>query len=97
MTLLTLLGIAVVALAVGIVLFRSIPALSAYFTLRGKRLITCPETHATTIEWNRFRPEQLSEVFPPTNLSVGSHIAHTFRQVHPELVTDQHREVHLIR
>jgi len=63
MTLLTLLGIAVVPLAVGIVLFRSIPALSAYFTLRGKRLITCPETHATTIEWNRFRPEQLSKAF----------------------------------
>jgi hypothetical protein len=35
----------VVALAAGYVLVRAFPALSAYFTFRGKRLVTCPETH----------------------------------------------------
>jgi hypothetical protein len=39
--------IAVLALAVGLFVFRSIPALRAYFGYRGKRLITCPETHKT--------------------------------------------------
>ena len=42
---LTLLIIATAALFGGIILVRSIPALSAYFTFRGKRLVTCPETH----------------------------------------------------
>jgi hypothetical protein len=40
-----LLVIAVLALAVGLFVFRSIPGLRAYFAYRGKRLITCPETH----------------------------------------------------
>ena len=44
MTTLTLLAIAVVAVAVGLFLFRVIPAVQAYFMYRGKRLITCPET-----------------------------------------------------
>ncbi len=48
MTTLTFLGIVMVALLVaGILLFRSIPVVRAYFTFRGKRLITCPETHKT--------------------------------------------------
>jgi hypothetical protein len=37
--------IAVLALAVGLFVFRAIPAVRAYFDYRGKRLITCPETH----------------------------------------------------
>lgn len=45
MTALTLLLISIAAVVVGIILVRSIPALSAYFAFRGKRLITCPETH----------------------------------------------------
>jgi hypothetical protein len=48
MTTLTFLVIVMVAVVVaGIVLFRSIPAIRTYFTFRGKRLITCPETHET--------------------------------------------------
>ena len=47
MTTLALLGIAIVVIVAGILLVRSIPAASAYFTFRGKRLITCPETHRT--------------------------------------------------
>jgi len=37
--------IAVLALAVGLFVFRAIPGVRAYFDYRGKRLITCPETH----------------------------------------------------
>jgi hypothetical protein len=37
--------IAVLALAVGLLIFRAIPGVRAYFEYRGKRLITCPETH----------------------------------------------------
>jgi len=40
-----LLVIAVLALAVGLFVFRAIPGVRAYFEYRGKRLITCPETH----------------------------------------------------
>jgi hypothetical protein len=40
-----LLVIAVLALAVGLFVFRAIPGIRAYFDYRGKRLITCPETH----------------------------------------------------
>ncbi len=40
-----LVAIVVVTLAVGLFIFRAIPALRAYFEYRGKRLITCPETH----------------------------------------------------
>ena len=47
MTTLTLLIFSIVAIVGGLVLVRSIPALSAYFTFRGKRLITCPETDKT--------------------------------------------------
>jgi hypothetical protein len=39
-----LLVIAVLALAVGLFVFRAIPGMRAYFEYRGKRLITCPET-----------------------------------------------------
>jgi hypothetical protein len=43
MTILAFLGIIVA----GILVVRSIPALKAYFTFRGKHLITCPESHTT--------------------------------------------------
>jgi hypothetical protein len=41
----TLIIIAVLALAVGLFVFRAIPGVRAYFDFRGKRLITCPESH----------------------------------------------------
>lgn len=44
MTISTLLAIAFLALLAGLVLFRVIPAVQTYFTYRGKRLVTCPET-----------------------------------------------------
>jgi hypothetical protein len=44
MTTLTLLAVAVLAVVVGVVLFRFIPVVQTYFLYRGKRLITCPET-----------------------------------------------------
>lgn len=37
--------IAVLVVSAGLFLVRFIPSLKAYFTYRGKRLITCPETH----------------------------------------------------
>ncbi|MGA9975854.1 MAG: hypothetical protein WBP98_13690 [Candidatus Sulfotelmatobacter sp.] len=40
-----LVAIVVLALAVGLIVFRAIPAGRTYFGFRGKRLITCPETH----------------------------------------------------
>ncbi len=42
-TILFVLG--VLALAMGLFVFRAIPGVRAYFEYRGKRLITCPETH----------------------------------------------------
>lgn len=42
-----LLGIAVVIIIAGVILVRTVPAVHAYFTYRGKRLITCPETKKT--------------------------------------------------
>jgi hypothetical protein len=47
MTVTVLIALAVVALAVGLFVFRAIPGVRAYFAYRGKRLITCPETHKT--------------------------------------------------
>jgi hypothetical protein len=44
MTTLALFGLALLALLGGLLLFRIIPAVQAYFTYRGKRLITCPES-----------------------------------------------------
>lgn len=38
--------IAVLVLAVALFVFRAVPGVRAYFRLRGKRLVTCPETHA---------------------------------------------------
>jgi hypothetical protein len=40
-----LIALAVLALAVGLFIFRAIPGVRAYFGFRGKRLIVCPETH----------------------------------------------------
>jgi hypothetical protein len=40
-----LLALAVVGLALGLFIFRAIPGIRAYFQFRGRRLITCPETH----------------------------------------------------
>lgn len=37
--------IGVLVIAVGLFLVRAIPAVRAYFNFRGKRLVTCPETH----------------------------------------------------
>ena len=42
-----LIAVAVLALAAGLFVFRTIPAVRAFFDYRGKRLITCPETHKT--------------------------------------------------
>ncbi len=47
MTATTLFAIGVVVVVVGVLLFRFVPVVRAYFTYRGKRLITCPETHKT--------------------------------------------------
>ena len=45
MTVSVLIALAVLTLAVGLFAFRAIPGIRAYFTYKGKRLITCPETH----------------------------------------------------
>ncbi len=45
MTVSVLIALTVVVLAVGLFIFRAIPGVRAYFNLRGKRLIICPETH----------------------------------------------------
>ena len=45
MSITVLVAIAVLALAVGLFIFRALPGVRAYFDYRGKRLITCPETH----------------------------------------------------
>jgi hypothetical protein len=37
--------IAVLALAVALFVFRAVPGVRAYLKFRGKRLVTCPETH----------------------------------------------------
>jgi hypothetical protein len=47
MTVTVLIALAVVALALGLFVFRAIPGMRAYFAYRGKRLITCPETNKT--------------------------------------------------
>ncbi|MFZ0760847.1 MAG: hypothetical protein WAM69_12940 [Candidatus Sulfotelmatobacter sp.] len=41
----TILITVLLVLAVGLFVFRAIPGIRAYFEYRGKRLITCPETH----------------------------------------------------
>jgi len=43
----SILSISIAVLVIGATLFlvRAVPALRAYFTFRGKRLVTCPETH----------------------------------------------------
>lgn len=47
MSLTVLLGTVVVLFAVGLFSFRAIPGVRAFLRYRGKRLITCPETHTT--------------------------------------------------
>jgi len=47
MTVTIFIALLVVVLAVGLFVFRAIPGVRAYFGYRGKRLITCPETHTT--------------------------------------------------
>jgi len=47
MSVTVLIAIAILALAAGLFIFRAIPGVRAYFDYRGKRLITCPETHKT--------------------------------------------------
>src|SRR5579864_7971127 len=45
MTVTVLIALAVVAVAVGLFVFRAIPGIRAYLDYRGKRLIICPESH----------------------------------------------------
>ena len=45
MTVTVFITLTVVALALGLFVFRAIPGIRAYFEYRGKSLITCPETH----------------------------------------------------
>lgn len=45
MTITMFITLVVVLLAGGLFVFRAIPGIRAYFDYRGKRLITCPETH----------------------------------------------------
>ena len=47
MTVTILITLAVVVLALGLFVFRAIPGIRAYFNLRGKRLITCPESETS--------------------------------------------------
>jgi hypothetical protein len=47
MTVSALIALVVVVFAVGLFVFRAIPGVRAYFNLRGKRLIICPETHTS--------------------------------------------------
>ena len=47
MTFTLLIAVTVLALAVGLFVFRAIPGVRAYFTYRGKRVVTCPETKQT--------------------------------------------------
>jgi len=47
MTTASLFAGAVLVVLCSLLVFRAIPAIRAYFTYRGKRLITCPETHKT--------------------------------------------------
>jgi hypothetical protein len=42
-----LLGSAVLIVVIGVLLFRAIPAVQAYCTYRGRRLVRCPETQQT--------------------------------------------------
>ena len=37
--------VAVLVLAVGLFVYRAVPGIRAYFSFRGKRLVTCPENH----------------------------------------------------
>ena len=47
MTLPVLVALIVVLAAVGLFVFRAIPGVRAYFSFRGERVITCPESHTS--------------------------------------------------
>ncbi|HUO17694.1 MAG TPA: hypothetical protein VMX38_22115 [Verrucomicrobiae bacterium] len=47
MSLTVLLVTVVVLFALGLFIFRAIPGIRAYLQFRGKRLVTCPESHST--------------------------------------------------
>ncbi|HEV2732577.1 MAG TPA: hypothetical protein VGV15_21305 [Terriglobales bacterium] len=47
MSTITLLALTLLAMAIGLAVFRAIPVLHTYFLYRGKRLVTCPETLKT--------------------------------------------------
>jgi hypothetical protein len=47
MTVTVLISLAILALALGLFVFRAIPGVRAYCAYRGKRLVACPETHKT--------------------------------------------------
>ena len=42
-----IISLIVVAVAAGLFVFRAIPGIRAYLTFRGKRVITCPESHTS--------------------------------------------------
>ncbi len=46
MTVTVAIVIAVLVIAGGLFILRAVPGIRAYFNFRGKRLITCPETHS---------------------------------------------------
>ena len=68
MTTTHLLLISILAIAIGFLVFRAIPVLSAYSTYRGKRLITCPETHKTEAVDVAARTAALGALFGDTKL-----------------------------
>ncbi|SPF43439.1 conserved exported hypothetical protein [Candidatus Sulfotelmatobacter kueseliae] len=46
-----------------------------------------------TVEWNQFRPEQLTEIFSSHQpVCWNCHVAETFRRTHPDLVVDRKPE-----
>ena len=47
MTITVIIIIAVLVMAAGLFVMRAVPGVRAYFSFRGKRLVTCPETHQT--------------------------------------------------
>lgn len=50
----------------------------------------------TTAEWSEFQPEQLPDVFSTFRpVCWNCHVTQQFLHLHPELVVDRHRGVHL--
>ena len=47
MTATLILAVVLLAAVAGFLIYRAVPAVRTYFAYRGKRLVTCPETHET--------------------------------------------------